>query len=82
MESKNSLKSPARIIVLFSKSSNISRGRFIFSHIETCLFLVFGLYRLIKMKMQSSIKKVAFNIKKQLFFLFLFVKSLKDVFPV
>ena len=76
-ESKNRLKSPARIIILFFKSSNVCSIRFSFSHVETCSFLVFGLYKLIKMTTQSTIK--ASNIKKRPFF---FLNSLKDLFPV
>ena len=79
-DSKNRLKLPPRIIVLFSKSSNVCSIRFIFSHVETSLFLVFVLYRLIKMETQSSI--IASNIKKGPFSLFFFFKNLKDLFPV
>ena len=52
-ESKNRLKSPPRTIGFFMLS-NVCSTRFIFSHVETCSFSVFGLYKLIKMKTQLS----------------------------
>ena len=72
-ESKNRLKSPSRIIILFSKLSNVSSFRFIFSNVEICPFLVFGINRLIQMKTQSSI--IAYNNKNDHFHNFSFLKA-------
>ena len=79
-ESKYKLKSPARIIILFFKSSNVCSLRFSFSHVKTCSISMFGLYRLIKMKTPSSV--IGSNIKKRPFSSFFFYKSLKDLFSI